>query len=176
MPVEQWLSIIKNAEFIISDSYHATVFSIIFNKPFVQIIHANSQDRLDSLFKLLETENNSLRQYETDLNFDKIFVKRDWEKINKIIAREVKRAEEWMQQAINMPVKDKINYDIENFMIAQSLLDKEKLLICTNKTKFITKYTKYKILSNILFGKKRQYYKNKGIKFKQYMDIIKHAK
>ena len=176
MPVEQWLSIIKNAEFIISDSYHATVFSIIFNKPFVQIIHANSQDRFDSLFKLLETENNSIGQYETDLNFDKIFVKRDWEKINKIIAREVKRAEEWMQQAINMPVKDKINYDIENFMIAQSLLDKEKLLICTNKTKFITKYTKYKILSNILFGKKRQYYKNKGIKFKQYMDIIKHAK
>ena len=61
-------------------------------------------------------------------------------------------------------------------MIAQSLLDKEKLLICTNKTKFITKYTKDKILSNILYGKKRQYYKNKGIKFKQYMDIIKHAK
>ena len=38
-PLEQWLRGFREAEFIITDSFHATVFSIIFNKPFV--VYAN---------------------------------------------------------------------------------------------------------------------------------------
>lgn len=35
--VPQWLSNFSNADFIITDSFHGTVFAIIFNKPFVTI-------------------------------------------------------------------------------------------------------------------------------------------
>ena len=35
--VPQWLSNFSNADFVITDSFHGTVFSIIFNKPFVTI-------------------------------------------------------------------------------------------------------------------------------------------
>lgn len=34
-PVEQWVRAFKDAKFVITDSFHGTVFSIIFNKPFV---------------------------------------------------------------------------------------------------------------------------------------------
>lgn len=34
-PVEQWLRDFLDAEFVVTDSFHACVFSIIFNKPFV---------------------------------------------------------------------------------------------------------------------------------------------
>ncbi len=177
MPVEKWLSLIKNAEFVISDSYHAIVFSIIFNRPFVQIIQAKSQDRFDSLFNLLEIENNSIGIFEKNLDFDKIFVKRDWEKINKIIERETKRAENWMKEALNTPVKDKSSFQASNFIISKTLLDKEQLdekfYICLNKNKIIRKYLKYKILSKILTGKKRHYYENKRVKYKQYIRIIR---
>lgn len=38
-PVEQWLRGFYDAEFIITDSFHACVFSILFNKPFVAILN-----------------------------------------------------------------------------------------------------------------------------------------
>lgn len=34
-PVEQWVRAFMDAKFIITDSFHGTVFSIIFNKPFI---------------------------------------------------------------------------------------------------------------------------------------------
>lgn len=36
-PVEDWLQSFMNAEFVVTDSFHACVFSILFNKPFIAI-------------------------------------------------------------------------------------------------------------------------------------------
>lgn len=36
-PVEDWLSSIHSARFVITDSFHGTVFSIIFNRPFLTV-------------------------------------------------------------------------------------------------------------------------------------------
>lgn len=36
-PVEHWLQAFEDADFVITDSFHACVFSIIFNKPFIVI-------------------------------------------------------------------------------------------------------------------------------------------
>ena len=173
IPVEKWLSIIKNAEFVISDSYHAVIFSIIFNKPFVQIMRAKAQARFDSLFDLLEMENNSIGRFEKELDFEKIFVKRDWEKINKIIEKEVKRAEVWMKQALDAPVKDKSSYAMTNFLISKSLVDEGTAGICSNKARILSKYFYYKLLSKIFPGKKRSYYKYKSMLYRPYYKVIK---
>lgn len=37
--IEEWLNAFIDADFIITDSFHGTVFSIIFNKPFISIIN-----------------------------------------------------------------------------------------------------------------------------------------
>lgn len=175
--VENWLSFIKNAQFVISDSYHAIVFSIIFNVPFVQLINANSQSRFESLFRLLNVENNSISRYNKQIDFDKVFVKRDWDKINRIIDEEVKKAEDWMRDAIALPVKDKSQYEASNFLLTKNLLDKEvfeeKFWINLNKNKILKRYLRYKILSQICFGRKRKYYESKRIKYKQYVKIIR---
>ena len=36
-PVEEWLKAFSTAEFVVTDSFHGCVFSIIFNKPFVAV-------------------------------------------------------------------------------------------------------------------------------------------
>lgn len=57
-PLEQWLRAFKDADFVITDSFHATVFSIIFNKQF--IVYANEGRgcaRFLSLLSLLGLEN-----------------------------------------------------------------------------------------------------------------------
>ena len=52
--IEQWLCNIKNASMIITDSYHGTVFSIIFKKPFIFIGNKRrGNTRVDSLFTIL---------------------------------------------------------------------------------------------------------------------------
>ncbi len=61
-PVEQWLRNFKEAEFIITDSFHACVFSIIFGKPFVVIGNEKRGiSRYDSLFSMLSMKNHLIR-------------------------------------------------------------------------------------------------------------------
>lgn len=50
--VEQWLSDFYNTEFVVTDSFHATVFSILFGKPFVVI--GNKERGLSRIYSLLE--------------------------------------------------------------------------------------------------------------------------
>ena len=50
--VEEWLAVFRDAKFIITDSFHGTVFSIIFQKPFIVI--PNMERGLDRFKSLLE--------------------------------------------------------------------------------------------------------------------------
>lgn len=57
-PIEQWLRSFWDAEFVITDSFHGCVLSIIFNKPFITISNeGRGQARFDSLLKLFSLEN-----------------------------------------------------------------------------------------------------------------------
>ena len=50
-PVEKWLRAFYDAEFVVTDSFHACVFSIIFNKPF--IVYGNVNRGLSRFHSLL---------------------------------------------------------------------------------------------------------------------------
>lgn len=53
-PIEEWLSGFKNADFVITDSFHGMVFSILFRKPFVAIVNKErGTSRFTSLLKQL---------------------------------------------------------------------------------------------------------------------------
>lgn|SRR5690554_3921291 len=39
MRVESWIKGFADADFVITDSFHGTVFSIIFNKPFISLVN-----------------------------------------------------------------------------------------------------------------------------------------
>lgn len=56
-PVEQWLKDFQDAKFVITDSFHATVFSILFGKPFIVIGNKErGLSRIDSLLKMFGLE------------------------------------------------------------------------------------------------------------------------
>ena len=57
-PVESWLSGFRDAKLVITDSFHACVFSILFRKPFVVIGNKNrGYSRFESLLKRFGLEN-----------------------------------------------------------------------------------------------------------------------
>lgn len=52
-PIEHWLRAFMDAEFIITDSFHGCVFSMIFNKPFAVVVNnKRGRARFDSLLNL----------------------------------------------------------------------------------------------------------------------------
>lgn len=70
-PVEQWLRGFMNAKFVVTDSFHACVFSIIFSKPFVVI--GNEQrgvSRFKSLLGMFGLEDHLVLQRKLDMNKD----------------------------------------------------------------------------------------------------------
>ena len=52
-PIEQWLRGFYDAEYVVTDSFHACVFSILFNKPFIAI--GNESRGMSRFSSLLET-------------------------------------------------------------------------------------------------------------------------
>ena len=58
-PLEEWLKGFVDASFVVTDSFHACVFSILFNKPFVVIGNEfRGMSRFMSLLKLFSLEKN----------------------------------------------------------------------------------------------------------------------
>lgn len=63
-PVEEFLTLIQNAEYIIADSFHATVFSIVFERPFVTITPEVASSRISSLLDMLNISEHNIHSFE----------------------------------------------------------------------------------------------------------------
>lgn len=94
----KWLRGFQDASFVITDSFHGTVFSIIFNVPFIVI---GNQERgiarFSSLLKMFHLEdqliiNPSLTSIQ-NINFFDI----DWSNVNNILERERSRAVDFLK-------------------------------------------------------------------------------
>ena len=60
--IEGWLASFYKADFVITDSFHGTVFSILFNKPFITFVnHDSVASRFYSLLKKLNLEDRLIR-------------------------------------------------------------------------------------------------------------------
>ena len=75
----EWLGNIKNAEFVVTDSFHGCVFCIIFNTPFACILNEErGKDRFTSLLKQFGLESRLLNSQFIDTDID-------WVSVNKKI-------------------------------------------------------------------------------------------
>ena len=82
-PVTQWLRAFMDAKFVVCDSFHGAVFSIIFNKPFLIIGNKErGMTRFNSLLDTFELHNRMIDNI-SDLHAI-ISNPIDWEKVNRI--------------------------------------------------------------------------------------------
>lgn len=80
-PVESWLRSFYDAEFVVTDSFHACVFSIIFNKPF--IVLGNKERGLARFISLLSIFNLEERLVGTAQEAETIINNSiDWDTVN----------------------------------------------------------------------------------------------
>ena len=91
--VSEWLAGFRDAEYVITDSFHGTVFAIIFNISFIAINNSvRGSARFDSLLKMYGLENRLISSVDdlTENHLKPI----DYERINKI-------REEWKIKSLN---------------------------------------------------------------------------
>ncbi|WP_387691253.1 polysaccharide pyruvyl transferase family protein [Photorhabdus sp. RM71S] len=100
--IPEWLTAFYNADFIITDSFHGMVFSIIFNKQFLVIgNNERGMERFVSLLSLLKLKDRLIISGEISNNF-------------------------------NMNKREKINYSLVNKIVSENRKNSEKFLNSIN--------------------------------------------
>lgn len=140
--VEQWINYIKNAQFVITDSFHCLVFSIIFKKNFIVVLrdYGGNSRILDLLEKFNLT--NHLRTNIADITNDDLNIDIDWNNVYKILAKEKQKSidflldilllkptikEKYVNDEIKL-IRDRQDYDYQLSMLHKLVNDKVESL------------------------------------------------
>lgn len=98
---ENFISFIKNAEFVLTDSFHGTVFSIIYEKPFYVFMRSGaSKGMLSRIHSVLNLFNLQYRFEPTELNEQNIY-NIDFSMCRKILNQERKKAFDYLRNITN---------------------------------------------------------------------------
>ncbi len=90
MSVPQWLSYLRHAQFVLTDSFHGCVFAILFNKPFV--CYGNEQRGMARFNSLMQTFRLQSRLVRVEDNVAEVLsTPIDWVAINRIHEQERQR-------------------------------------------------------------------------------------
>ena len=95
-PVENWIEGFKDAEYVVTDSFHGTVFSIIYHKPFISIVNkGRGADRFVSLLSLLHLEDRLVEN--TNDAVKVINNPIDYQMVDVILESERKKSKEFLK-------------------------------------------------------------------------------
>lgn len=94
----EYLAYMKKADYIITDTFHGTIFSIKCNKPFCSFVRESNKNKLGDLLKRLELED---RQVESIEDMETILdTPIDYEKINAIIEAKREKSLQFLEKQI----------------------------------------------------------------------------
>ncbi|SDL81796.1 polysaccharide pyruvyl transferase family protein [Tessaracoccus oleiagri] len=83
-PVEAWLAAFADADYVVTDSFHGTVFSIIFNKPFIAL--GNRSRGLARFRSLLASVGLEERLFDSESFPGTLPPDPDWSRVNERVA------------------------------------------------------------------------------------------
>lgn len=94
-----FIRLIRDSEFVITTSFHATVFSIIFNKKFWTVPHAVTGSRVTDLLKTLNIKNRAIKTLKEfkERDYNELI---DYKKVNKALEHEREKSIKWLDNAL----------------------------------------------------------------------------
>ena len=93
----EFVGLIDHAECVLTNSFHATAFSIILNVPFYIEMNIRNNSRLKSLLKLVDLESREMFNGELDGKLDMDI---NWKKVNFKMKQEIDKSREFIQENI----------------------------------------------------------------------------
>lgn len=84
--IETWLACIKDADFVVTDSFHGAVFSILFNKPFIVLANPKrGTDRFDTLLAHFDLLDRLLFDFQEERIDEILHDNIDWKAVNSLL-------------------------------------------------------------------------------------------
>jgi len=96
---EDFVSMFKNASYVVTSSFHGTAFSIIFNKKFFINYCGKENKRIDSLLEILELDGRYIKD-DKEINEEKIKSTIEYDKVNKILEKEREKSIRYLKDSI----------------------------------------------------------------------------
>lgn len=109
-----FISYIKNAEFIISNSFHGTAFSIIFERQFVVVNRKESiNTRMRDLLSILKIENKLINE---NYNFNNLINKVNYKEVNKYVNERLEISKAYLDRVTSSKAKLEERDEEENIV------------------------------------------------------------
>ena len=107
---DELISVIDNAKFVITNSFHITVFSLIYEKDFITIPHAKRPERMKNLLEIAGLSNHLVEDVRIMPKLDTLKI--NYKEVEKRLLEERKKSIEFLNNAIygKMPDKHMENY------------------------------------------------------------------
>lgn len=101
-PVEQWLQGFRDAEFVVTDSFHACIFSMLYKKPFIAIGNkSRGMTRFESLLRMFGLEERMVLSYDDYKQRKEAFLcPIDYERVSRVIEEKRKEAMRFLSEAL----------------------------------------------------------------------------
>lgn len=96
--VEDFLALIDGAQYVVTDSFHATAFSLNFNKEFVIVYPGKYSTRLQSILEILNLTNRVAKD-EKDMSILESRI--DYNRVNALLDAERIRSLTWLRAALS---------------------------------------------------------------------------
>ena len=95
--VEEFLSLVKNAEYVITNSYHGMIFSVQFNNPFVIFSREQCNTKISELLEIFGLQDRLL--VSGNEKFNELI---DYEKVNNRIELERNKSQNFLRTELEM--------------------------------------------------------------------------
>lgn len=95
--IEEYLGLIRDAAYVVTDSFHATAFSLIFGTKFIDIFPEQASARLRSVLKLTNTENRGFDEMPALDAADDVT---DFDKVHEILRNEREKSVQYMNMIL----------------------------------------------------------------------------
>lgn len=95
----EFLGLFDKAEFVITSSFHGTVFSVIFNKPFYTVPHPTRGSRMIDFLNELNLKERIIQNENDDIDFHTVI---NYESVNKKVSKLRKDSIEFLSNALEI--------------------------------------------------------------------------
>ena len=114
--IEEWIAMIKNCEFFITDSFHGMCMALIFNKQFYVVFNKENWrgiTRIKSLLGMLHVENRLIENADS-LDIEALLNEKiDYNEVNSILYNKKQESKNWLIDAL---VENIEQYSFEDFV------------------------------------------------------------
>lgn len=138
-----FLSLIKNAEFVISNSFHATAFSIIFSTQFTTFLKDGTGSRMENLLKSFGLEKRILKKYQKEMQEEII----DYNNLKQSIQNYRESSVDYLLNALGLKVSENLFIDSEIYDIRQKNYNELLDFVEWRKTAYLVRHKEKDVLT-----------------------------